>query len=104
MKKVYASQDRLMINHFKNILNIEGIPCVIKNEYLTMAMGEIPLNECWLELWVEKDLQWEKAQTVIEEALNSEVAAGPNWKCLKCGEEIEPQFAECWNCGTKRKD
>ena len=104
MKKVYASQDRLMVSHFKNILNNEGIPCVIKNDYLTIAMGEIPLNECWLELWVEKDLHYGKAERIIEEALNSEVVAGPNWKCLKCGEEIEPQFSACWNCETKRKD
>ncbi len=70
----------------------EGIPSVIKNDYLTMAMGEIPLKECWLDLWVEKYPNFEKAQAIIEEILNSEVVAGPNWKCLKCGEEIEPQF------------
>lgn len=104
MKKVYASQDRLMVSHFKNILINEGIPCIIKNDYLTMAMGEIPLNECWLELWVEKDSHRKKAQSIIEETLKSEVVVGPNWKCLKCGEEIEPQFSECWNCGTKQND
>ncbi len=104
MKKVYASQDRLMVGHFNNILNNEGLKCIIKNDYLTIAMGEVPLNECWLELWVEKDSHYEKAKTIIEDALHSEVVAGPNWKCLKCGEEIEPQFSECWNCGTQQKD
>ncbi|MFT5469655.1 MAG: putative membrane protein YvbJ [Verrucomicrobiales bacterium] len=23
-----------------------------------------------------------------------------NWVCPKCGEELEPQFELCWNCGT----
>ncbi len=22
------------------------------------------------------------------------------WTCSKCGEAIDPQFEDCWNCGT----
>ncbi|HWY32812.1 MAG TPA: hypothetical protein VNX46_18755 [Candidatus Acidoferrum sp.] len=29
---------------------------------------------------------------------------GKPWKCLKCGEISEPQFATCWKCGAARKD
>jgi hypothetical protein len=25
---------------------------------------------------------------------------GKPWKCPKCGEEIDPQFAQCWKCGA----
>ena len=25
-------------------------------------------------------------------------------KCPKCGEEVEDQFDECWNCGAERGD
>jgi uncharacterized OB-fold protein len=28
---------------------------------------------------------------------------GKPWKCSKCGEISEPQFATCWKCGTARK-
>jgi hypothetical protein len=27
-----------------------------------------------------------------------------NWKCTRCGEEIEEQFDSCWKCGTERDD
>jgi hypothetical protein len=29
---------------------------------------------------------------------------GKPWKCSKCGEISEPQFATCWKCGAARKD
>jgi hypothetical protein len=29
---------------------------------------------------------------------------GKPWKCPKCGEISEPQFATCWKCGAARKD
>ena len=24
------------------------------------------------------------------------------WTCIKCGENVEEQFASCWKCGTDR--
>ena len=24
------------------------------------------------------------------------------WKCIKCGEEIEPDFDVCWACGASK--
>jgi len=26
----------------------------------------------------------------------------PMWRCPKCGEQIDPEFDACWNCGTGR--
>ena len=28
----------------------------------------------------------------------------PPWTCPKCGEAIEPQFTECWNCGASKPE
>jgi hypothetical protein len=28
---------------------------------------------------------------------------GSIWKCPHCGEEVDPEFSECWKCGTKRE-
>jgi hypothetical protein len=27
---------------------------------------------------------------------------GGSWRCSRCGESLEPQFAACWNCGAMR--
>lgn len=29
-------------------------------------------------------------------------ADGGLWECSNCNEKIEPQFTDCWNCGTAR--
>ena len=28
--------------------------------------------------------------------------ARPTWACWQCGEDVETQFAVCWNCSTER--
>ena len=28
--------------------------------------------------------------------------AGERWRCAQCGESLEGQFTECWNCGASR--
>lgn len=25
-----------------------------------------------------------------------------HWRCPQCGEDVEPQFTECWNCRTPK--
>jgi hypothetical protein len=101
MKKVYESADGLMVGHIKNLLISGGIQSVIKNEYLANAIGGIPPNECWYEIWVTNELQYDDAKKIIENALSNE--EGPNlpWICPGCGEEHESQFTVCWKCGRE---
>ena len=34
MKKLTSSESLVTINHYKNVLESEGIPCQIRNEFL----------------------------------------------------------------------
>ena len=102
MKKLYTSPDPLIISHLQNILESYGICCIIKNEYLAGAAGEIPLTECWPELWIRKDSQYERAINILEKALALQEIYFPSWKCTKCAEELEGQFTSCWRCGESR--
>lgn len=102
MKKLYSAQDPLMIGHLKNVLENQGIDCVIKNTYLAGAVGELPPIECWPELWVVDDAEYSVAEEVLEKALAPLGSVKRPWKCTKCGEEVEGQFTECWNCGNSR--
>ena len=104
MIRVYSSQDRTMVGHFKNLLENEGISCIIKNELLSIGVGELPPINCWPELWITDDSQFKLAEKIVESALSSDVPTGSLWKCPECGEEIELQFSECWNCGKSRDE
>ena len=99
MKKLTSSHSIVTINHFKNVLESEGIPCKVKNDILTGIAGEMPLTEVWPELWVINDIDFDRAQQLIDEAITDESPSEP-WRCCKCGEENEGQYAACWNCET----
>ena len=102
MKKIYSNQDILMVGHLRNVLESCGIDSVIRNTDLAGGVGELPPIECWPELWVVEDARYADAQAVLEEALASFGSTKKPWKCTGCGEEIEGQFTECWNCGKSR--
>ena len=99
MKKLNSSESLVTINHWKNILQSEGIACEIRNEHLGSIMGEMPFVEGWPQLWIVNDLDFDRAQQLISDDLMDESPAEP-WKCRRCGEANEGQFAACWSCGT----
>ena len=98
---VYTSPDEMMVSHFKNLLEIESIPCVIKNKLL-ITNGLRP-HDYWRELWIFDASQFKQAKEIVDKALSAPSPTGFKWKCSECGEEIEPQFSECWKCGKSRK-
>jgi len=54
MKRVYCSEDRLLVGFLKGVLDGHHIDCLVKNEYLIGGIGELPPGACWPELWVPK--------------------------------------------------
>jgi len=98
LKRVFSSYDRVAAHHARNVLEAEGIRAVIRNEYLSSAMGELPPAECQAEVWVLNEADSFKA----EEILHGGKRSGPNWTCGACGEVCEAQFTQCWRCGAYR--
>jgi hypothetical protein len=97
MRKVHTAESAIEIAHLRNLLECEGIACVVRNDRLSGVIGEIPFVECWPELWVCEPGQELRARGLIEMARKS-WSTGEAWICPRCGERIEPQFSECWNC------
>jgi len=97
MRKVHTAESMVEVAHLRNILESAGIACLVRNERLGGAMGEIPFVECWPELWVREPRQALRARGLIDEAL-APAAQGEPWSCPGCGERVEPQFAQCWRC------
>ena len=98
MKKLTSAESLITINHYKNLLAAEGIRTQIRNQHLGSILGEIPFVETWPQLWVVNDLVFDRATQLIT-SVESESPTAP-WRCKKCGEENEGQFAACWNCST----
>ncbi len=101
MKRVYSAEHGLMTDHIMDILQEEGIICMIKNLNLSGALGELPPIECWPEVWILEDEDYDRASGIVEDLLKESTEYRPSWVC-HCGEIIEGQFTDCWNCGIAR--
>lgn len=100
MHRVYAGPDSLLSGWLASILEAAGISCQQRNQFLSGALGELPVNECWPELWVVNGDDLDHARHLIAEALGSHSPPPPDWQCTACGELIEGVFAQCWRCAT----
>lgn len=98
MKKLYSTDDRVKAGHIQSILEEQGIRCMIKNQNLAGAIGELPPIECWPEIWIIDDEEFDHAQDLIYLYTSPLIKHTSDWKCT-CGEMIEGQFLSCWNCG-----
>ena len=100
MHHVNSADSLVTINHYKNLLTAEGISAFLKNEHFGSNMGEVPFQEVWPELWVENDLDYDRALQLIDSAKIADESPSAPWKCQKCSTEIEGQFSVCWSCGA----
>ena len=98
MKRIFSAPILTIVANVRNVLEINGIESVIRNQYLCAGVGELPPIECWPTLWVAEQDE-ARALELIEA---DEDQSGHVWKCPKCGEEVEGQFDICWNCGTEK--
>jgi rubrerythrin len=102
MKTVFSSLNALEVHHLRNLLEAEGIRTTLKNELLSRLAGEVPFTEVAMEIVVLRDDDSERAVALLAGYRASKPASGPQWRCRKCGETIEPQFTACWRCGSER--
>jgi len=100
MKKIYSSDDFIMAGHIHSLLEANNINCHLRNMNLTGGIGELPLNECWPEVWVINESDFASADSLIKTAL-SQPKPKEAWQC-QCGESIEGQFEACWSCGGEK--
>lgn len=99
MKKVTSDSSPVTIAHYKNLLQSEGISAFVRNEHFASIMGEIPFQEVWPELWIENDLDFDRAKQLIDSAVLAEESDQAVWICSHCQADNEGQFAACWKCG-----
>lgn len=103
MKKLYTFSlaEQAQAGLLKELLENEGIACLIKNQQLFAALGEIPFLECAPELWVVDDDVWPRAKSLFDGWMKDETIKAP-WVCSGCSETLEGQFESCWKCGKEK--
>lgn len=89
-----------MAGHIHSLLEANDIDCHLRNMNLSGGIGELPINECWPEVWVIDESDFDLAKDLIKNALDN-AKQDEDWLC-QCGEVIEGQFEVCWSCGNKK--
>ena len=103
MKQVHIAKHAPEAHIVKGVLESSGIAAVVRGEFLTSGWGELPVDVC--SVWIADDAQYERAQALLLSFLNGDLARelrSQNWRCAKCGEQLEGQFTSCWRCGSAR--
>lgn len=101
MRRVFSSFDLAAAHHARNLLQAEGIRTLLKNEILSSGAGELPPSECQIEVWVLDDSVAARAESIVRHEARAAAGAAA-WRCVGCGEALEPQFTHCWRCGRAR--
>ena len=101
MIRVFSHDNIMQAYNVKNLLTLAGIDCVIRNDLIHSAAGELPPTEVWPEVWITREQDHERAMALVNEAVHGNSQA-VSWACPNCGEHNAPAFEVCWQCATER--
>ncbi len=106
MRQVFVAKHIAEAHLVRGFLEAEGIHAEVRGDALYGARGETPVTpETCPSVWVLDDGQAPRALLLVRRFERGDEPAavqGEPWRCPKCGEVAEPQFTECWQCGTGR--
>lgn len=100
--RLTRAPDMMLGQHWANLLEQAGIPCQLTGVYLQGGAGELPVDQCGPDLWIQHEHDREAAMRIIDGIADAARNSGPHWHCAVCGEWLEPQFSTCWKCGAER--
>lgn len=99
MKKLYTANHLLEAHIVRDLLENAYIPTRLFNEYAQGGMGEIPFTHTYPEVWVMRDLDFERGRKIIA-AYEQAPQVTDIVFCLQCSEENPGNFQLCWQCGS----
>ena len=103
MREIFGSNDIAMVGYYKSILDAEGIPSFIRNEYAA-GLSELQGPAFYPVLCVDSDDDYEAAMALLG-PMKESAANNPEqkeWTCPNCHEGVPAGFDVCWNCETPR--
>ena len=96
MKLVYSNENLFLVQNVKNLIAAQEIDTFLKNEFAQGALGEISAFDCWPEVWIINDSDFECAVEIVKSLQSRHNAV--DWICKNCSEKNDPSFEICWNC------
>lgn len=102
MKQVFVARNPTEAHFVKGVLETRGIAAEVRGEALWGTQGDL-IPDNLPTVWVLDDRQAPEAVRILEEYSSSTSVTGlaaHGWRCPGCGEQLEPQFSECWKCGA----
>jgi predicted RNA-binding Zn-ribbon protein involved in translation (DUF1610 family) len=100
MKELFREQDFTRVAFFRGLLEADGIPTYIRNEFLSVTEAPIPVF--FPALCVQHDEDYERAVKIIREHLAKQDTEAQNeFPCPACGEINPGNFETCWSCGAE---
>ena len=100
MRKLRTFDSLTLATHWQNLFEQAGFAVHLRNQFASGAVGEIPVDQGRVQLWLNDVREWANAQVLLEQ-LDRPIAAS-SWQCVACQESIEDQFTACWQCGIER--
>lgn len=102
LKRAYIAADPVDAHMVRGMLEALGIAAVVKGDIAWSARGETPpMDDTAPQVWVD-EADMTAAREAIERRERGDAGSGRGWRCASCGERLESQFTQCWNCGAAR--
>jgi hypothetical protein len=101
--KLYVAANATDAHMLVALLAHEGIEAVVRGDgFVPLQGGHLFNMETRPSVWVLDDEYRQRAEVLAGEfARRGQAKEGDEWRC-SCGEQVEAQFSECWNCGRGR--
>jgi len=98
--RVFTAGDPTEAQIVRDMLADAGIDAVVQGTNLWMARGELGLGAGTMPtVWVHGDAV-PRARELIEKREQGASSDKPAWTCSRCGETIDGQFTDCWQCAA----
>jgi len=97
--RIYVARHDADAEIVKDLLTREAI------EAHVVPVDSTHLRFATLAVWVAHEEDVDRTRAILAEHGQAPLSnAFWSWRCARCGEDIEEQFDECWNCGAARPD
>ena len=112
LKKVYVARGPGDAHLLRGLLESEGIRVVVRgDDFVPLQGGSLFHVETRPSVWVLDDEHLVRALAIVSDYRagtgpgGEQPVAGAgdgDWTCPSCGERLEAQFSDCWQCGAAR--
>ena len=96
---VHTARTPALAEMLKDLLIEQGIEARVIGAVNIIGWQEADPTAVWIA--DENDLA-RATEIVTEFEKPAGEPGGWGWRCRKCGETVEQQFTECWQCGASR--